>query len=178
MTWVGHSAGTIIINEAIRRFGLSHTSDQGLPFNTIVYMAAASTLHDLQTSVYPYLENHAFSHFYHLMLHEKAEEGETTWQPFDLSPRGSLLVWIDDFLSNPLTHKERTSGSYGNFFRDYHSIPRNIRDQISLRVFSQGKAVRSGNPQKHGEFTDRFRYWDAKCWATDFSQSKNDCVFP
>jgi hypothetical protein len=178
MTWVGHSAGTIIINEAIRQFGLPHSQDQGLPFNTIVYMAAASTLHDLQTSVYPYLENHASSHFYHLMLHEKAEEGETTWQPFDLSPRGSLLVWIDDFLSNPLTHKERTSGSYGNFFRDYHSIPRNIRDQISLRVFSQGKAVRSGNPQKHGEFTDRFRYWDAKCWATDFSQSKNDCVFP
>jgi hypothetical protein len=178
MTWVGHSAGTIIINEAIRRFGLSHTSDQGLPFNTIVYMAAASTLKDVEASVYPYLENHASSRFYHLMLHEKAEEGETTWQPFDLSPRGSLLVWIDDFLSNPLTHKERTSGSYGNFFRDYHSIPRNIRDQIYLRVFSQGQTVRSGNPQKHSEFTDRFRYWDSKCWATDFSQSKNNCVFP
>jgi len=178
ITWVGHSAGTIIINEAIRRFGLPQTQDQVLPFNTIVYMAAASTLHDLQTSVYPYLQNHPSAHFYHLMLHEKAEEGETAWEPFDLSPRGSLLVWIDDFLSNPLTHKERTAGSYGNFFRDYHSIPRNIRDQIYLRVFSQGNLVRAGNPQKHGEFTDRFRFWDEKCWATDFSQSKNNCVFP
>ena len=178
ITWVGHSAGTIIINEAIRRFGLPETQDRVLPFNTIVYMAAASTLHDVQTSVYPYLQNHPSAHFYHLMLHEKAEEGETVWQPFDLAPRGSLLVWIDDFLSNPLTHKERTAGNYGNFFRDYHSIPRNIRDQIYLRVFSQGNAVRPGNPQKHGEFTDRFRFWDPKCWATAFDQKNNDCVYP
>jgi len=178
ITWVGHSAGTIVINEAIRRFGLPKTQDHPLPFNTIVYMAAASTLHDVQTSVYPYLQNNRSAHFYHLMLHEKAEEGETVWQPFDLSPRGSLLVWIDDFLSNPLTHKERTAGSYGNFFRDYHSIPQNIRNQIYLRVFSQGNMVRSGNPQKHGEFTDRFKFWDAKCWATDFSQTENDCAFP
>jgi len=178
ITWVGHSAGTIIINEAIRRFGLPKTQEQALPFNTIVYMAAASTLHDVQASVYPYLQNNPSARFYHLMLHEKAEEGETTWQPFDLSPRGSLLVWIDDFLSNPLTHKERTAGSYGNFFRDYHSIPQNIRAQIYLRVFSQGNIVQSGNPQKHGEFTDRFKFWDAKCWAADFSQTENDCVFP
>ena len=178
ITWVGHSAGTIIINEAIRRFGLPKTQEGVLPFNTIVYMAAASTLRDVQTSVYPYLQNHPSTEFYQLMLHEKAEEGETVWQPFDLPPRGSLLVWIDDFLSNPLTHKERTAGKYQNFFGDYYSIPENIRDQIYLKVFSQGEKVRSENPQKHGEFTDRFRFWDAKCWATDFSQSQTDCVFP
>ncbi len=178
ITWVGHSAGTIIINEAIRRFGLPNTQDQVLPFNTIVYMAAASTLRDVQASVYPYLQNHPSTEFYQLMLHEQAEEGETVWQPFDLPPRGSLLVWIDDFLSNPLTHKERTAGKYQNFFGDYYSIPENIRDQIYLKVFSQGEKVRSENPQKHGEFTDRFRFWDAKCWATDFSQSQTDCVFP
>jgi hypothetical protein len=178
ITWVGHSAGTIIINEAIRRFGLPNTQDQVLPFNTIVYMAAASTLRDVQASVYPYLQNHPSTEFYQLMLHEQAEEGETVWQPFDLPPRGSLLVWIDDFLSNPLTHKERTAGRYQNLFGDYHSIPENIRDQIYLKVFSQGEKVRSENPQKHGEFTDRFRFWDAKCWSTDFSQSQNDCVFP
>jgi len=178
ITWVGHSAGTIIINEAIRRFGLPKAQEQVLPFNTIVYMAAASSLGDVQNSVYPYLQNHPSTEFYQLMLHEKAEEGETVWQPFDLPPRGSLLVWIDNFLSNPLTHKERTAGKYRNFFGDYHSIPENIRNQIYLRIFSQGEKVHSGNPQKHGEFTDRFRFWDAKCWATDFSQSKNECVFP
>jgi hypothetical protein len=175
---VGHSAGTIIINEAIRRFGLPKAQKQVLPFNTIVYMAAASSLRDVQNSVYPYLQNHPSTEFYQLMLHEKAEEGETVWQPFDLPPRGSLLVWIDNFLSNPLTHKERTAGKYRNFFGDYHSIPENIRNQIYLRIFSQGEKVHSGNPQKHGEFTHRFRFWDAKCWATDFSQSKNECVFP
>jgi len=178
ITWMGHSAGTIIINEAIRRFGLPKSQEQVLPFNTIVYMAAASSLGEVQNSVYPYLQNHPSTEFYQLMLHEKAEEGETVWQPFDLPPRGSLLVWIDDFLSNPLTHKERTAGKYQNFFRDYHSIPAKIRNQIYLRVFSQGEKVHSGNPQKHGEFTDRFRFWDEKCWATNFSQGKNDCVFP
>jgi len=178
MTWVGHSAGTIIINEAIRRFGLPKTKKPALPFHTIVYMAAASTLRDVQSSVFPYLQNHPSTAFYHLMLHEKSEEGETLWEPFDMAPRGSLLVWIDEFLSNPLTHKERTSGKYENFFRDYHSIPDSIRDQIFLRVFSQGKTVRKGNPLKHGEFTDRFKFWDSKCWATDFPQRGNECVFP
>ena len=178
ITWVGHSAGTIIINEAIRRFGLLTRYDQTLPFTNIVYMAAASTLRDVQSSVYPYLDNHPSTNFYHLMLHEKAEEGETVWQPFDLPPRGSLLVWIDDFLSNPLTHKERTAGKYQNFFGDYHSIPEKIREQIYLSVFSQGNKVRFSNPQKHGEFTDRFRFWETKCWTTDFGSSHNTCVFP
>ncbi len=177
ITWVGHSMGTIIINEAIRRFGLPPNEPHRLPFSKIVYMAAAATLGDLDSSVYDYLQTNPHTTFYHLMLHEKAEEGETVWNQFDLPPRGSLLVWIDEFLSNPLTHKERTAGKYQNFFRDYSSIPERIRPQISVRVFSQGERIRSGNPLKHGEFTDRFRFWDSTCWATDLNQTTNACVY-
>ncbi len=178
ITWVGHSAGTIVINEAIRRFGLPEKQQVRLPFSTIVYMAAASTLGDIDGSVIPYLQNNSSTHFHHLMLHEKAEEGETVWDPFDLPPRGSLLIWIDEFLSNPLTHKERTAGKYQNFFRNYHSIPKSIRKRVHARVFSQGERVRSGNPMKHGDFTSRFKFWDRDCWATDFHQTNNTCVYP
>ena len=186
ITWVGHSAGTLIINEAIRRFGLPKERKASLPFNNIVYMAAAATLRDIETSVYPYLQNNypdlekndPGHKFYHLMLHKRAEEGETLWKPFDLTPRGSLLVWIDQFLSNPLTHKERTAGRYENFFLDYHSIPEKIRDRIYLRVFSVGEKVEFRNPIKHGEFTTRFRYWDRKCWFPVTQTNKNTCVYP
>ncbi len=177
ITWVGHSAGTLIINEAIRRFGLPKEREITLPFNNIVYMAAAATLRDIETSVYPYLQNNSDHSFFHLMLHKRAEEGEIPW--VDLIPRGSLLVWIDQFLSNPLTHKERTAGRYENFFLDFHSIQKEIQSQISLRVFSNGEKVKFNNPMKHGEFTTRFRFWDEACWFPEFNQTNEDpCVYP
>jgi hypothetical protein len=42
--------------------------------------------------------------------HPVAEAGE--WYPMlvDLPPRGSLLVWLDNFLANPVTEQERTLG--------------------------------------------------------------------
>jgi hypothetical protein len=65
----------------------------------------------------PYMKRHAETQFYNLSLHPVAEAGE--WQPWlaDLPPRGSLLVWIDNFLANPVTEQERTMGRWRNLFR-------------------------------------------------------------
>ncbi|GJL64446.1 MAG: hypothetical protein NPIRA04_31000 [Nitrospirales bacterium] len=176
ITWVAHSAGTLILNEAIRRFGLIEDETKRLPFNRIVYMAAASTFRDIEMSVYPYLAENPKTKFYHLMLHARAEEGETIWKYVDLSPRGSLLVWIDNFLSNPLTHMERTAGRYDNFFLNYHSIPKEIRHQIYIRVFSDGDKVSRANPQKHGEFTSNFKFWEESCWHSISKDVQMNCV--
>src|SRR5439155_20196527 len=109
VTLVGHSMGTIILNRVVR--------DSEINFANIVYMGAACSVEDFSRSVLPFMEKHPDTQFYNLTLHPVAEAGE--WYPWlaDLPPRGSLLIWIDNFLSNPVTEQERTLGRWRNLFR-------------------------------------------------------------
>ena len=106
---VGHSMGAIILNRVVR--------DAKMDFSNIVYMGAACSVEDFSRSVLPYMKQHRQTQFYNLCLHPVAEAGE--WYPMfvDLPPRGSLLVWLDNFLSNPVTEQERTLGRWRNLFR-------------------------------------------------------------
>src|SRR5207237_8518833 len=68
----------------------------------------------------------------------------------DVPPRGSLLVWIDNFLSNPVTEQERTMGRWRNLFRSgatgepvIHRFfaedgPRNLKSRLHFQAFSVG----------------------------------------
>lgn len=181
ITLVGHSMGTIILNEMIRRFGVvTETQLAGaspasfvMPFDRIVYMAAASSIRDYEDSIFPYLTMNTNAQFYHLTLHEEAEERErqdlglpnTDWEIPYVDPlmRGSLLVWIDDFLSNPQTYLDRTLGSYANLMLTAHDTPNEIRDRIHIKAFSAGTTEQA--PQKHAEFTNKFRFWREACWT-------------
>jgi pimeloyl-ACP methyl ester carboxylesterase len=109
ITLVGHSMGAIILNRVVR--------DTKIEFTNIVYMGAACSIEDFSTSVLPYLRQHTNSQFYSLSLHPVAEAGEVTWMAADLVPRGSLLIWLDNFLMNPVTEQERTFGRWRNLFR-------------------------------------------------------------
>jgi pimeloyl-ACP methyl ester carboxylesterase len=109
VTLVGHSMGTIILNRVVR--------DAEMQFNNIVYMGAACTIADFSTSVLPYMKKHPDTQFYNLSLHPVAEAGEWQAAMADLPPRGSLLVWIDNFLQNPVTEQERTFGRWRNLYR-------------------------------------------------------------
>lgn len=62
ITLVGHSMGTIILNELLREF-------PELPVKHIVYMAAACTVRDYQDTLFPYLATHKSAEMYHLTLH-------------------------------------------------------------------------------------------------------------
>ena len=106
---IGHSMGSIILNRVVR--------DARLEFAHIIYMGAACSIEDFTYSVLPYMKEHTKSQFYNLMLHPVAETGEWFPEFADLTPRGSLLIWIDNFLSNPVTEQERTMGSWRNLFR-------------------------------------------------------------
>jgi pimeloyl-ACP methyl ester carboxylesterase len=109
ITLVGHSMGTIILNRVVR--------DTKIEFTNIVYMGAACSIEDFSTSVLPYMQQHTNSQFYSLSLHPVAEAGEMTLMAADLVPRGSLLIWLDNFLMNPATEQERTFGRWRNLFR-------------------------------------------------------------
>lgn len=175
ITLVGHSMGTIVANEMLRDFG-------DLPFNNILYMGAASTVRDYEDSAFPYLKKNPKAHAYHLTLLEAAEERERLELriPFteiripyiDPAMRGSLLIWIDDFLASPMTYLDRTMGSYANLVLAVHDTPNDIRKQVHIKAFSAGAPVQV--PQIHEELASKFYFWREQCWqATD--QIQPDC---
>jgi len=192
---VGHSAGTIVLNEIIRNFGsrelsstnpklsaqisdlceknteikevksLCQTVNEGvLPFNKIVYMASASTIGHFESTVVPYLQENPQTNFYNLTLHPTAERRETNI--YNFSPLGSLLVWIDEFLSTPLTHRDRTLGRFDNFYPALHTLPNNVLDQVNIKSFRLGEEFLDTDPQEHSEFNGRFQFWREYCWDT------------
>lgn len=98
---------------------------------------------------------------YHLMLHETAESSEWMSDFLDPAPRGSLLVWLDSFLSHPLSKDDRTLGRFTNFITAVHHTPQELRPYIFATKFGVGENLKS--PQKHGHFS-HLKFWDADCW--------------
>jgi hypothetical protein len=185
ITLVGHSMGTIVLNQMIREFGLkaatgsdgkTATSGVALPFNRIVYMAGAATVRDYQDSLFPYLRANRNAEVFHLVLHPKAEVRER-FDPgipyLDFPPRGSLLVWVDDFLSAPETPLDRTVGRYENLLTAVHNTPDELLGRVHIKAFGTGRDVRA--PQKHGDFTSHLKFWKPECWWSPGADYSPDC---
>ncbi|MDH4361308.1 MAG: alpha/beta hydrolase, partial [Nitrospirota bacterium] len=171
MTIIGHSMGTIVLNRVLREF-------PDLPVRNIVYMAAACSIDDFRTSVIPYLlrsENQE-ARFYNLMLHPDAEVREWQKSFLDLTPRGSLLVWIDNFLSAPQTTLDRTLGSWENIIQATHIIPLDVRPRITLKAFCIGGPTCKA-PATHGAFSDKaFRFWRPEFWQIPESTDSRETI--
>ena len=179
ITLVGHSMGAIIVNHILRDFGAC------LPIDNIVLMAAASTINSYNDSVFPFMElrqrenmeyETSVPKVYHLMLHELAETSETNY--WNLPPTGSLLVWIDNFLSTPHTIMDRTSGRFTNFMLSLHTTPEEMRPYISIKRFPGGGSswggVGAGIPKNHSDFSGRFRFWKEECWKPPTGTTPNE----
>ncbi|HUF29103.1 MAG TPA: hypothetical protein VMM77_00465 [Gemmatimonadaceae bacterium] len=148
VTLIGHSMGAIMVNEVLRQFG-------DLNFNNVVYMAAAASIEDYETSVLPYLirqkdGKRSASNVWHLTLHPFAELREE--YAAGAAPSGSLLVWIDEYLSDPRHFRERTVGRYENLMLALPYTPEEVRSQIHVRTFGVGERIRCAHPQRHGGF--------------------------
>lgn len=155
---IGHSMGAIMANEILAEF-----PDRPV-FNNIVYMAAAAPVSDYERTVIPYLERHKDTKMYHLMLHDFAEvREESAW---GIPPSGSLLVWIDNFLSKPATLRDRTAGRFINLMPVLPSTPRHLRSRIHVKTFGVGHRLRETDPQEHGEFNNFIGALPAKDAAT------------
>lgn len=175
ITLIGHSIGTIVLDELIRIHGCRQedkgTGDKCLEFANIVYLAAATSIRSFKEKVIPYLQANPDAQFYNLMLHELADVRELYGKFLDLPPRGSLLVWIDNFLSSPETPLDRTLGRWENVLQATHVIPEEVRSQITLKAFGVGKAKAlsldfpEGNPQRHSDFTKKgTTFWRPRFW--------------
>jgi hypothetical protein len=196
ITLVGHSMGAIIVNHILRDFGTC------LPIDNIVFMAAASTINSYNDSVYPYMikcqrelkikrqrvlkedkkqcelekDKRKMPGVYHLMLHELAETSERNL--WNLPPTGSLLVWIDNFLSTPNTPMDRTSGRFTNLMLSLHTTPEEIRPCISIKRFPGGGSgwggTQNGIPANHSDFAERFKFWEKACWEVPEGNSDQE----
>ncbi len=150
ITLIGHSMGTIVANERILR------EHPDMPYTEhIVYMAAACTVCDFAQSVVPCLEHHATNaHFFNLTLHPIAEAEEAQWFVLDITPRGTLLEWIDNFLSEPRTVPERTLGEWNNIVATTALIPSDVASRMRIKAFPVGPKDRvpPNTPRVHGGF--------------------------
>ena len=160
ITLIGHSMGAIVVNQLVREYG------NELPIRNIVYMAAAASIRDYQMSIWPYLRDHKDVHIYHLTLNREAEVTER-WTSlgfgiFDWPLRGSLLMWIDTFLSQPATRYDQTVGRYTNLLRVIHDTPKRLWRQIHIKSFSYDPGS-DDEPQKHGGF-DAHAFWEQEFW--------------
>ncbi|MDQ6997726.1 MAG: hypothetical protein Q9M17_03340 [Mariprofundus sp.] len=86
--------------------------------------------------------------FYNESLYPKLEAREMS--AFGLVPSGSLLEWIDEMFTPPVTKFDRTLGNWTNVRDVYHHFPPELNRQMHFRVFG----TKAGMPRKHGEFND------------------------
>ncbi|MDH5667250.1 MAG: hypothetical protein OEY86_04485 [Nitrospira sp.] len=173
---VGHSMGAIVANQMVRQFGhpLSNESAEPL-FDTIVYMAAASSARDYLNTIPPYLKEYGIEHrnngheprVYHLTLNDRAEADEQ-YTPFNHP--GSLLIWIDNYFARPDSLLDHVVGRYANLLRIIHLHDDSILDRVSIKSFNYGDKTKKNNPQTHGDF-DEFPFWRPEFWEVRGTKS-------
>lgn len=167
VTLIGHSMGAIVAGEMLQATVTS--PEDSLPVDTVVFMAAASSVRQFSEQVVPYLQAHRKARFYNLTLHPISDLREPG--PFHLT-QGSLLEWIDDFLSTPSTEFDRVIGKRDNVVCTSHAVPRDVRAQVAFKSFDYftGSGDHRGliqkKPRKHGDFSDlRLEYWRTPFWS-------------
>lgn len=164
ITLVAHSAGAIVANTIVGNFG------NDLPIHTLVYMAPACTIDELMPGgrISAFLSDRGHDprgerKLYILALHEQADLNESWYA--DLTPRGSLLVWLDEFIQ-PKNSELRgvMMGRVRNLRTHAHLISCDLYDRIQITAYNEDShADPKVQPQRHGQFGD-LRYWSPDVW--------------
>jgi hypothetical protein len=139
-TLVGHSMGTMILDHVLDNFS-------SVVFERIVYLAAAASIDEVRSSVFPYLRGHPATQFWVFTLSETREALE--WDYLDMFDRGSLLVWIDHYFQRINAPGDRVFGRAKNL-REYFEVPDDLRRRVFIAKFNNG----AEDPTRHGDFSD------------------------
>ena len=165
ITLIGHSMGTMVANELLHEF-------PQLPYENIVYMAAATSVRDFTTMAEPVLRRPPCPdlRFYNLTLHQEWDARELELHGF-VAPEGSLLEWIDDIFETPVTPADRTLGKWQNVVYAENEFDA----EASGRMFFHRFGLGAPDPLMHGEFTQvatsthsgcpAIPYWEPQFWA-------------
>lgn len=188
ITLVGHSMGAIVSNEMLVRH-------PRLPFDNIVYMAAACSVKECEAAVVPYLrrrkEAKHGAQFYSLSLHPIAEATEAFLSPEKKKPtlanyavgsvglfvpRGSLLIWLDSFFTRPVNLEDLRLGKWSTSISSAGIFPADISDCVHLTMFHVGNPL---VPQKHGQFASTefpTPFWKPEFWEPNVKMEAKSLV--
>jgi len=172
---IGHSMGAIVTDEMMINF-------PDLPYQNVVFMAAAGRIRDFKQTTEPVLRTHRCKdlRFYNLSLHPEAEARDL--EVSGAAPIGSLLEWIDDIFETPVTPIDRTLGKWQNVV-----YAENEFDPIAARrMFFHRFGLRAPDPLMHGQFVlsaderplggcPRKSYWDPAFWSEVYSEEEGPC---
>ncbi|MBI4636588.1 MAG: hypothetical protein HY727_09605 [Candidatus Rokubacteria bacterium] len=144
ITFVGHSMGALVVNRLL-------ASRHELPVRRIVYLAPAASIDEVEGLLAPYLKAHSgaptgASELRVFVLSRKDEAGER--DPSGLLPRGTLLVWIDNFFEPVTIPGHLRLGRYKAYGDYYRGAP-----PPYLRVHAMTSASAT-EPRTHGSFDD------------------------
>jgi pimeloyl-ACP methyl ester carboxylesterase len=183
-TVIAHSMGTLVANELMLRYG--HRTWQVAPvrrrgertrqlaaegievvaapitFENIVYMGAACSVREFANAVLPLLRNRAETKFFNLCLHPFDEADDR--YSYGLAPHGSLLQWIDAYITEQESPLDRTLGTWDNAMDGMPLMDALTRD-VRRRVFTRGFPRTGDGPHDHGDFNDaKHRFWHPDFW--------------
>jgi hypothetical protein len=158
-----HSMGTLVANTLVQRFGDEAT------FERIVYMGAACSIRDFTDELVPYIVANPQCEFYNVCLHPSDEIGEWSWG--GIAPHGSLLVWIDSYITTIHTELDLTLGRWNNIMRALPItayLTSDVRRRIHVRGFGRGGHA----PHEHGSFNDvEYGFWRRTFYDAGFDPS-------
>ena len=163
---IGHSTGTNILSKLINQF-------PELDYRHIVFVGAAATLEDFRAVIIPYMKKNKKAKFFNISLDGYAEARSTN---LGITPYGSLLEWLDNFIAEPSSPMHRVMGKWDNMIIAQHIIPEDVRGRVILKQLPYGK---DEVPQKHGELDDihmDFNLFDCKYWQANIgNEAKHKC---
>jgi len=119
--------GAIVVNRLLAE---SIHLDRWLPVKRIVYLAPASSINDVAVINHFRLRSQG-TRFWTFAL----QRSDETWESHWLSPRGSLLVWIDNYFE---TVVERGDARYGRTasYRDRYSVYFEWKKPLGEEIFN------------------------------------------
>ncbi|MFT7462371.1 MAG: hypothetical protein ACI9EF_000711 [Pseudohongiellaceae bacterium] len=164
VTVIAHSMGAIVANEMVRAYGWRETvSGRRLfDFRDVVYMGAACTLKEFADTMLAYLKQNKETHFYNLCLHPDAEENDR--YGWGVLPHGSLLEWIDTFITEQESEMDRTLGKWNNIMRALPIVD-HLRPDVRARIVIRGFPRTGKLPTDHGHFNDTSQeFWKPTFW--------------
>jgi len=168
-TVIAHSMGALVANELVLRYGNrkfrgpdQRERPQAMAFDTIVYMGAACSMREFAGSVLPYVRDHDGTQFFNLCLHPYDEADDR--YVFGTLPHGSLLDWIDDYITEQESALDRTLGKWNNAM-DGLPLVDYLVDRVRKRIVTKGFPRRGPGPHDHGDFNDPTQgYWREEFW--------------
>lgn len=171
---IGHSMGAFVVNRILADYG------DKLPIQSVVHMAAACPIKDVQMTVVPFLKSSKIKakslkakdwpipEYYALTLNPYRDMSEQNTIA-DFVPRGSLLMWIDLMFGDINSAEDKVAGFWFNLIRSAGvTFPEAVREQVTLTQFG----ISDGSPEKHGHFSGK----DGKheFWLKEFWNGKHD----